>query len=208
MFGTNKKSDGSDISTEGKTPVLVGERVLGNVFTGARWYNEDHKSFVIEFKQTNGATFTHRFNRPNKDSVAFEKSVDFLNTQMLHIATKVMTEQEYLTAVSLPSDIGDDVYVKFEAFVNKLFTNVFSKMMNKVYNLKITYRFETGEDGKIYSLPQLPLFPSFIEKGDTTESLFSTNPTYDFYERKTISKEVPSTEIPSIGAEAPGADIF
>lgn len=202
MFGSNKKADGTEINANGKTPVLVGEKVEGNVFVEAKWYNDEHKSFVISFKQTNGAIFTHRFNRPNPESASFEKSLEYLNTQMLHIATKVMSEQEYLAAVAGSSD--------FETFVTKLIAGVFSKMVGKTFNLKITYKYETGDDGKVYSLPQLPLFPNFIEPGDTKECTFSTNPSYDFYVRKTNTTS--ASEANGLAAPATptatGDDIF
>lgn len=188
MFGSKTDASGKQLTADGKAPILVGERVMDNTLKSVT-LSEDKSRIIFEFTQKNGATFKASFWAP-KEGEYFETNLDTLKRNMLHISTKIVTEQEFWDAVANTSS--------FEEYANVLITRIFSRGLGKKFNLKITYK--RTDDGDI---PTFPRYPNFIEKEGTEPSTFSTNPDYDFYTRSnTAAQAGPSAVETSAGASA------
>lgn len=174
-YGSNKDANGEAIKANGGSPILVGEKVKGNeVVSFAFKKNEetgeiDNTKVELKFKQSNGAIFTHTFMDGSEAWM-----IDKINREVLHIATKVMDEEEYVKAVG-ESD-------SFQAWMTKVIAVLTPKLTGKKFTLKIVYRINK-KNGKGY--PSFPGFPNFIELDGTTPSTLSTNPKYDIYEAPT-----------------------
>jgi len=183
-YGSKVNSEGKSITADGFSPIMVGERVVGNKIKGVEFaknedtsINEDRAFIIIE--QTNGAEYRHMLT--NSDNV---KAQDIANRTVLHLATKFMTEEEYYAALANPSS--------FKEFVTALKDRVFPRAVGKTFTMKFTYR-QNGD--KFYA--GFPTFPNFVELDGTTPSGLSTNPKFDIYETPTRSNVAPPTEATS-----------
>ena len=152
MFGSKVNSEGKDINADGRTPVLVGERVMDNVLQDFK-FNDDKTKLILEFKQTNGAIFSPSFMSPREGN---SKDLDNLKRNMLHICTKIVSEDEFWATVANTTS--------FEEYINAIMNKILVKAKGKQFNLKIIHY------NNYASFP----FPNFIEKGDTVESTFNT----------------------------------
>lgn len=174
-YGSNKDANGEALKANGGSPILVGEKVKGNEFLSFDFKkNEetgevDNTKVELKFKQSNGAIFTHTFMDGTEAWM-----IDKINREALHIATKVMGEEEYVAAVGESES--------FQSWMTKVISVLSPKLKDKKFTLKIVYRI-SKKTGKGY--PSFPGFPNFIELDGTTPSTLSTNPKYDFYEAPT-----------------------
>lgn len=183
MFDSKVDKDGKEITADGKPSVMVGERVMDNVLSEVS-LSEDKKRIIFAFKQTNRAVFNYSFFGPgDPEGEYYAQNMANLKKSLLHIATKIVTEEEFWTAITGATT--------FEEFANSLISKIYSKGIGSKFNLKIVYsRKESGD------YPSFPRFPNFIEKGNSETSTFSTNAEYDFYKRSSapVTPENPSTE--------------
>ena len=172
MYGSRTDKDGNVISANGANPILVGERVVGNKIVSLTMATDQNGNPVenratLTFQQSNGATFTHSFWDSQEDW-----AVRQVNREMLHICTKIVTEEEYYAIVE---EHGDGT---FKGWVSAVANHILPKAADTTFTLKIVYK-ENTTSGKWY--PNFPKFPNFIEKDGTTPSTLSTNPKYDIY---------------------------
>ncbi len=169
-YGSNVDKDGKELRSNGAAPILTGERVSGCKlvsFDFAKEENGDAISTRAEFKflQPNGATFTFSVMDSTEDW-----AIDTTNRSVLHICTKIVSEEEYYASISGAAN--------FVEFVTKVKEKIISKVGDKKFTLKIIYKLNKNK-GKYY--PGFPTFPSFIELDGTIPSTLSTNPQYDLY---------------------------
>lgn len=176
-YGSNKDANGEALKANGNAPILVGEKVDGNQMVSFGFkVNEDesvdYSKAELKFKQKNGAVFTHTFMDGEEAWM-----IDKVNREALHIATKVMKEEEYVKAVG-ESD-------SFQTWMQKVINVLTPLLTGKKFTLKIVYRI-SKKNGKGY--PSFPGFPNFIELDGTSPSTLSTNAKYDFYEAPVVTE--------------------
>lgn len=200
MFGSRTNEDGREITADGKSPILTGERVEGNVLVSVKLDKTKNGTECInfEFRQTNGATFTASFYNP-KQNEYFNQNLTNLKSAMLHIATKMgVTEEQFWGAVQN--------ITSFEEYANTLINSIFVKGINKKFNLKIVYSNKKDTDEWYAGFPK---FPNFIEAEGTNPSILSTDIKYDIYERpKAPKSSTEALEVNSPTGNNPKADLF
>ena len=168
-YGSKTNAEGVDLNSDGKMPIMTGEQVTGNVLTEITMATDkdgatlDNRA-VVRFKQSNGSTFSQMYFDSDQDW-----AIDRTNQQFLHIATKIVTEDQYFAAVSTATGFPD--------FIAKVGALLLPASAGKTYTLKISLR---ENDGNYY--PTFPNYPNFIEADGTTPTTLSTNPKYDVYE--------------------------
>lgn len=172
MYGSRTNNEGVAINANGSSPILVGEQVVGNKIDSLAMATDQNGQPVtnratLTFIQRNGAKFTHSF----WDSTE-EWAIVQVNREMLHICTKIVSEEEYY---SILEQHGDGT---FTGFINAVATHILPKAATMTFTLKIVYK-ENKSNGKWY--PNLPKFPNFIEVDGSSPSSFTTNPKYDIY---------------------------
>jgi len=172
MYGSRTNNEGVAISANGSSPILVGEQVVGNKLVSLEMAKDQNGNPVgnratLTIGQRNGAKFTHSF----WDSTE-EWAIVQVNREMLHICTKIVSEDEYYSILEAH---GDGTFV---GFISAVATHILPKAADKTFTMKIIYK-ENKSNGKWY--PNFPKFPNFIELDGTTPSTFSTNPKYDVY---------------------------
>jgi len=172
MYGSRTNNEGVAISANGSSPILVGEQVEGNKLVSVAMAtdqngNPSDKRATMTFLQRNGANFTHSF----WDSTE-EWAIVQVNREMLHICTKIVSEEQYYAILE---EHGDG---SFKGFIDAVANHILPKAAEMSFTLKIIYK-ENKSNGKWY--PNFPKFPNFIEVDGTSPSTFSTNPKYDIY---------------------------
>lgn len=176
MYGSRTNSEGAVITEAGGyLKPIVGPVVTGNelIYIGLDKDadgNINPKAALVSFKQSNGAIFSHKW-------FDGEESwrIDELNANMLHICSKIVTEEEYYEAVSGSSS--------FEDLLNNINTKIFPKAKGMVFTLKIVYTKRSS--GKYYAAVPKSKWPKWIENAAVITvpgSTFKDNPTYDIYE--------------------------
>ncbi len=173
MYGAKTDKDGVAISANGSSPILTGECVVGNKLVSLEMAKDQNGNPVtnratLTFQQKNGATFTHSFWQAEE-----EWAIVQVNREMLHVCTKIVSEEEYY---SILEQHGDGT---FQGFIKAIAENIIPKAAATTFSLKIVYK-ENRSNGKWY--PNFPKFPNFIEVDGTTPSGLSTNGKYDVYE--------------------------
>tara|TARA_R110002126_G_scaffold47605_3_gene133354 strand:+ start:5990 stop:6556 length:567 start_codon:yes stop_codon:yes gene_type:complete len=167
MYGSRVDAEGKAIQGDSSfVPAVAGERVVGNTLVSIG-LAEDKDGNTVEtratllFKQANGG---------NVRVTLFEATegwqFDNLNKQIKHLATKVMTEEEYyagLEAGGAPSN--------FTEFINKVAALIMPKAAGKVFTMKFVYK-----NGYL----SVPSFPNWIANPENADTL-STNAKYDKY---------------------------
>lgn len=174
-YGSKTNSTGESIRANGTAPILVGEKVIGNSIEYFGLSKDQDGNPIpniaeIRFRQSNGAVFTKKFWEPSEDW-----AIDNLNRDMLHICTKIVSENEYYAAVEGTKSFG--------AFIEAIKTKVMPKAAGKTYTMKIVYleNKKEGSPSKGQWFAGLPKFPSWIELDGTIPSSLTTNPKFDFY---------------------------
>lgn len=172
MYGSRTNNEGVAISANGSSPILTGEQVPGNKLTSLAMAEDQNGQPVanratLTITQSNGAKFTHSF----WDSTE-EWAIVQVNREMLHICTKIVSEEQYYAILE---EHGDG---SFQGFISAVAENILPLAAKMTFTLKIIYK-ENKSNGKWY--PNFPKFPNFIEVDGTTPSTFSTNPKYDIY---------------------------
>lgn len=188
MYGSRLDSKGEAIQENSQyaTPV-AGERVEGNVIEAIS-LAEDKEGNIVEtranvvFKQANGAAVRWTIFEATEDW-----QFDSLNRNIKHLATKLMTEEEYYAGIEkggAPSD--------FVGFIDKLSKLILPKAEGKVFTIKFVYK-------KGYV--SIPSFPNWIALPENADTL-STNAKYDKY-----VKEEPTAE-EDVASSTVGTDVF
>ncbi len=166
-YGSNTDSEGREI-TDGSS---FTNPVVGNP---AKPYVENCKLEKVElsddetrasfvFKQPNGSTVTH-----SEFSGTEDWQIENTNKRVRHICSKIVTGDEYSTAVEGSTNFVD--------FINKVIN-----LLNGKYNNEFRVKFIYNKNGYV-SLPQ---FPNFIENMTTpeNETTISYNAKYDVFIR-------------------------
>lgn len=170
-YGSNTDETGAEISANGKTPILVGQCVPGNTLEGLT-LSEDNKKATLSFRQSNGATFTHTFWDSTEDW-----GIKQVNTEMLHICSKIVTQDEYYAIVNANGD------GTFKSWINAISEHIVPKASGQTFSLKIVYK-ENKSNGRWFA--NFPKYPNFFAK-DGEATGFTTNPKYDVYVMPTSS---------------------
>ena len=172
MYGSKIQADGTTLTADGKAPIMTGECVKGNIISGLNMATDQNGNAVenravLSFKQPNGATFNHSI---------MEGTLDWqlkqTNKDMLHICTKIVSEEDYYAIVA---EHGDG---SFQGWIKAIAKHIIPKAEGKTYSLKIVYK-ENKNSGDWH--PNFPKFPNFIALDDTVPYKFGTNPKFDFY---------------------------
>lgn len=182
MYGSNIDENGKELRANGTMPLLTGERVVGHVIEKLARATDQNgvelpNRWEIHFRQSNGKLFVYTF-FDSAEAWAIAK----LNRTMLHICTKIVSEEEYYTVVSGSAN--------FTEFMTRIATNIIPKATGKTFTLKIVYLLDKNS-GKSYA--KFPNFPNFIELDGTTPSTLKTDPKYDFYEPIVVGNETAAT---------------
>lgn len=164
-YGNTTDENGKSLITARE---LVGECVRGNEIVNFGLAEDAEGNpipnrAVLTFKQSNGYMFNTSFFDSDK-----ETGIKILNTNMLHICTKLVSQEEYNEAVKDVSSFAD--------FINKLRDKVFAPNYGKKLDLKIIYKQNTN-NGNWYAV--FPSFPPFAAEDGMGK--FTTNPQYDIY---------------------------
>tara|TARA_B100001939_G_C16766632_1_gene540716 strand:+ start:148 stop:714 length:567 start_codon:yes stop_codon:yes gene_type:complete len=188
MYGSRLDSKGEAIQENSQyTNPVAGERVKGNTIESIG-LAEDKDGNIVEtranvvFKQANGATVRWTIFEAQEDW-----QFDSLNRNIKHLATKLMTEDEYYAGIEAGGAPTD-----FVSFIDKLAKLLLPKAQGKQFTMKFVYK-------KGYV--SVPSFPNWIALPENEDTL-STNPKYDKYE-----KEEP-TEEADIATSSVGSDVF
>jgi len=190
MYGSRVDSEGKAIQSDsGYAAAVTGERVEGNKLISIG-LAEDKDGNTIEsratitFEQANGAKV-----RLTLFEATEPWQFDSLNKQVKHLATKLMTEEEYyagLEAGGAPSN--------FVEFINKVSALLMPRAAGKVFTMKFVY---------INGYVSVPKYPNWIALPENANTL-STNPKYDQY-----TAEAPtSAESVTAGAVATNDPVF
>lgn len=182
-FGSKTGADGNPIKADSsKRAVLIGEAVAGNklVYIGLDADKEGNtlsNRACIKFEQANGAIFKYNLFEREEDW-----AVEKVNSDILHIATKIVPEAEYYAAVNTANNFSD--------FITKAGELIMSKVGDRRFTLKIVYSKN--------NFPTFPKYPNFIELDGTTPSTLSSNPQYDRYtiiEKTDVTSESEAAEV-------------
>lgn len=172
MYGAKTSSDGKAIKANGTAPVMAGRCVTDNKLIGLEMGTDQNGNVsttqaYLSFEQSNGAIFKHTF----WDSTE-SWGIDKMNSDMVHICTKIVSEEEYYSVIE---EHGDGT---FTGFIKAVSDHIISKAVGQMFDLKII--FKGNKDGKFFA--NFPKFPNFIDVAGNGDSLFKTNPTFDIYE--------------------------
>jgi hypothetical protein len=176
MYGSRTNSEGGAITEAGSyLRPIVGPVVTGNelIYIGLDKDadgNINNKAALVSFKQSNGAIFSHKWFDGEEGW-----RIDELNANMLHICSKIVTEEEYYEAVSGSSS--------FEELLNNINTKIFPKAKGMVFTLKIIYTKRSS--GKYYAAVPKSKWPKWMENAAVVTvpgSTFKHNEGYDIYE--------------------------
>lgn len=183
MYGSRVDAEGKEIQGDsGYVSPVAGERVEGNTLESIK-LSEDKEGNTVEsratllFKQANGS---------NVKVTLFEATEDWqftnLNKQIKHLATKVMTEEEYYAGIEANGSPQN-----FPSFIKKVSDLVMPKASGKVFTMKFVYK-----NGYL----TVPSFPNWIALPENANTL-STNKKYDKYEQEEPTS--PKVNIPATG---------
>ena len=126
----------------------------------------------FEFKQSNGATVKHAEFPANPDFGDVEKQATDVSRRVKHIATKCMTEAEFVI----------DNVTTFAEYGNKVISLFGQKFIGRKFRMLFIYK------GKYVSLPK---FPNFIETMETPAD--KTNIYISDWNKKKLVKPEPDT---------------
>lgn len=193
MYGSRTDAEGKPLQANGASPLMTGEKVAGHelvYFGPAKDQNGTilDNRYEIHFRQPSGRLFTYSFFN-SEEGWAIEKT----NRTILHICTKIVTEEEYYGVVSGAANFTD--------FMDRVRTHIIPKAKDIRFTLKIVYIMDKST-GNWYA--KFPNFPNFIERDGTTPSTLSTNPKYDVYEIPATTAAI-NTNIPA-GFAPPAVD--
>lgn len=152
-YGSNVGADGKPISAdENRLTPIVG--ILDNVKIKDTFeISEDGGTASITFIQENGAEVTHKEWSSDDPS-----NIEETNKRVKHICTKIVSEQEYTTAVSGATGFGD--------FFNRV-SNLLRGKTNGLFRMLFHY----NKKGYV----TVPRFPNFIESMDVKVSKITMN---------------------------------
>lgn len=167
MYGSRVDSEGKAIQGDSSyvSPV-AGERVEGNTLESiALAEDKDGNTIenraVVTFKQANGS-----FVRWTLFEATEQWQFDNLNRGVKHLATKLMTEEEYYAGLE-----AGGAPTNFVAFINKLASLLMPRAAGKLFTMKFVYK-----NGYV----TVPSFPNWIALPENADTL-STNAKYDKY---------------------------
>ncbi len=168
-YGSRTNAEGEAHRGDGRMPVMTGEKVEGCKLQTIEMATDDSGQViagraVVRFTQPNGSTFQQMYFESDQDW-----AIDRTNQQFLHMATKMITEEEYYNAIGTATSFSD--------FISKVSGALMPASQGKSFTLKIALRESNGS-----YFPTFPNYPNFIELDGTNPSTLSTNPKYDFYE--------------------------
>lgn len=181
MYGS--KVDGSGKEIQGDSTYLspvAGERVEGNTLVSIGLAKDKDDNVIdtranIVFQQANGAQV-----RLTLFEAVEQWQFDNLNKQVKHLATKLMTEEEYYAGIN-----AGGAPTGFQDFIAKI-SNLFMPLAaGKLFTMKFIYK-----NGYV----SVPSFPNWIALPENADTL-TTNPKYDKY-----VKEEPTSEEDVVGA--------
>lgn len=180
-YGSRTNADGEAHRGDGRMPVMTGERVVGCTLQEVAMATDDNGQVipnraVVRFQQPNGSTFQQMYFESDQDW-----AIDRTNQQFLHLATKLVTEEEYYAAIGTATSFSD--------FIAKVSGSLMPASQGKSFTLKIALRESNGN-----YFPTFPNYPNFIELDGTTPSTLSTNAKYDFYEAPSATSAADALE--------------
>tara|TARA_R110000822_G_scaffold152136_5_gene291439 strand:+ start:4599 stop:5171 length:573 start_codon:yes stop_codon:yes gene_type:complete len=185
MYGS--KVDGSGKEIQGDSTYLspvAGERVEGNTLVSIGLAEDKDGNIVdtranIIFQQDNGAQV-----RITLFEAVEQWQFDSLNKQVKHVATKLMTEEQYYTGIN-----AGGAPTGFQDFIAKVSGLLTPLAAGKLFTMKFVYK--NGYVG-------VPSFPNWIALPENADTL-TTNPKYDKYikEEPTDVAEGPVAGVPT-----------
>ena len=185
MYGS--KVDGSGKEIQGDSTYLspvAGERVEGNTLVSIGLAEDKDGNIVdtranIIFQQDNGAQV-----RITLFEAVEQWQFDSLNKQVKHVATKLMTEEQYYTGIN-----AGGAPTGFQDFIAKVSGLLTPLAAGKLFTMKFVYK--NGYVG-------VPSFPNWIALPENADTL-TTNPKYDKYikEEPTNVAEGPVAGVPT-----------
>ena len=193
-YGSKTDSEGNALRAEGNIPVITGERVEGNEFVSLEMAKDKDGNLmenrsVLTIKQSNGASFRVMFFDSEEDW-----AIKGTNEAMLHICTRIMSEEEYYAAIAGSSS--------FQAFMTAIGTKVIPQAAGKKYTMKIILKHNKSADAWF---PNFPKFPNYVElDGTNPTTIGKTNPKYDIY------AVPPKTDMATtpVAASSDGGELF
>lgn len=175
MYGSREDSKGGVITGQSNMPILVGEKVEGNVLESLE-FKEDYNTkelldntAILTFIQSNGAKFNISILDGTQDW-----QIDNLRKMLAQIGTKIVSDAEYWAIV--------DGSNSFHELITRIKTDIIPKASGKTFTLKIVYN-TSKTSGK--SFPGFPKKGNFIELDGTVPTSLSSND-YDVYERPVL----------------------
>ena len=167
MYGS--KVDGSGKEIQGDSTYLApvaGERVEGNTLVSIG-LAEDKDGNVVD---TRANIVFQQANKAQVKLTLFEATEEWqftnLNKQVKHIATKLMTEDEYYAGIN-----KGGAPAGFQDFVTKISKMFLPKAEGKLFTMKFVYK------NNYVTVPSFPNWMALPENADT----LSTNEKYDKY---------------------------
>jgi len=167
-YGSNTDTEGREI-TDGSSFIspIVGtpeKPYVENCKLEKVELSEDETRASFTFKQSNGSTVNH-----SEFSGTEDWQIENTNKRVKHICSKIVTGEEYQTAVGGASNFVD--------FINKIITLINGKYTDLTFRIKFIY----NKNGYV-SIPQ---FPNFIENMTVleNETTIRYNPKYDIFIR-------------------------
>jgi cell division protein FtsI/penicillin-binding protein 2 len=163
-YGSKVDSTGKEVSGDSSfVQAVTGERIVGNTIKSIGLAKDKDGNIVetratIEFKQSNGATVRLTLFEAKEDW-----QFDQINRTAKHLATKVVTEEQFYAAVANASD--------FPSFIKALSDLIMPASAGKVFTMKFVYN-----NGYV----SVPKFPNWIAAPENADTL-STNAKYDKY---------------------------
>jgi len=198
MYGSRTNSEGAAITEAGGyLSPMVGPAVTGNKLVYIGLDKDENgevktpKAAIVSFEQTNGAVFSHKWFDGQENW-----RIDELNANMLHICSKIVTEEEYYEAVSGSASFDD--------LLNNINSKIFPKARGMEFTLKIVYTKRAS--GKYYAAVPKSKWPKWIENAavvTTPGSTFRHNEGYDIYEMPKISEVTDEQPAPPVINESP-----
>ena len=145
MYGSNKNTEEKSYPVVG---TVTNPTISGNSIEGFE-LSEDGNRFTITFKQPNGSLVKHSEFNNEADWAQDETS-----RRIRHIATKIVSDDDYSAAISETSSFGD--------FMSKVTNLIGNKHIGLMFNMLYVY----NKKGYV----SLPKYPNFIEKDGTSPS--------------------------------------
>lgn len=187
MYGSRTDEKGNAIQGDsGYVQPVTGERVEGNTLASIglakdKDGNEVETRATVVFNQANGSSVRWTIFEP-QDGEENKWQYTNLNKQVKHLATKLMTEDEFYDGIEAGGAPAD-----FPSFIAKINALFMPKAVGKVFTMKFVY-----SNGYV----TIPKFPNWIALPENADTL-STNPKYDKYEPE-VATEAPA-DVPADG---------